>query len=75
MLDVLLQCTLFDTDNLTVEQLVQITDHSKATIKKWLSNAEIQPFLLIDRSKRQYRYALNLEAIDHFIEESTPDQN
>lgn len=75
LLDVLLQCTLFDTDNLTVEQLVQITDHSKATIKKWLSNAEIQPFLVIDRSKRQYRYALNLEAIDHFIEESTPDQN
>lgn len=70
LLTVLLQSTLFETDNLTVDDLVQISPYSKATLRKWLSEPNIQPLLFIDKSKKQYRYSLNLEMLDNFTDET-----
>ena len=64
LLDVLLQCTLFDTDNLVINDLVKISSLSKVTIKKKLSIPQMQSLLIIDKSKKQYEYSLNLEALD-----------
>lgn len=68
LLNVLLQSALFDTDDLTVDDLVQISPYSKATLKKWLSEPDMQALLIIDKSKKQYKYSLNLEALDNFTE-------
>lgn len=67
LLDVLLQSTLFDTDDLVINDLVRISGLSKATVKKKLSLPQVQSLLIIDKSKKQYDYYLNLEALGNLF--------
>lgn len=65
LINVLLQSTLFGNDDLSVKELMDISNLSKATIKNKLALPQIQSLLVIDKSKKEYRYALDLEAIDN----------
>ncbi|MBE6115152.1 MAG: Fic family protein [Erysipelotrichaceae bacterium] len=64
LLTILLQCTLFTAQELTVEDLIKISKLSKATIKKKLSSSCIAPYIHIDRTAKTYRYSIYVDKLN-----------
>lgn len=63
ILNVLLQCTLFTVNSLTLDDLVHILGVSKSTIKNRLSSESLSKFLKKDKQNKSYAYMLDLSKL------------
>ena len=60
---VLLQCTVFTTNSLTIDDLVNILGISKSTVKNRLAVSEMASLLVIDKQDKAYAYSLDLDKL------------
>lgn len=56
LLDILLQTSFFDIQDLTLQDLMKLTGHAKDTIKKRLKELEKQKLIIVDKSNKTYSY-------------------